>query len=81
MISPIAIEMIAKEREAHLLRETESIRLANAAKVAEPRLWPRLFSAIGDAFIAAGQWLKARALGNMRIGMEPCPTCCEKSCA
>ncbi len=81
MMSPITIELIAKEREADFLREAEMDRKFNAARGARPRLGVRLFSKIGDAFISSGKWLKARFRGEMVVDAKPCPTCNGNACA
>ncbi len=81
MISIYTIELLAREREASLLRETEGIRQRRAARGARPRLRAELFSRMGGAFIAAGEWLKTRSIRKTSVDMEPCATCHGNACA
>ncbi len=81
MIPVNIIELLARERQTSLLREVEMDRLGNAARGAKPRFGARLFSEMGGACIAAGEWLKARSRRKTAVDMIACPTCNGKACA
>ncbi len=81
MMSPITIELMAEEKEARFLREAERIRLLNTARGSRPRLGARMFSKMGDGFIAAGRWLKSRSRPEVSVDMNPCPACNGNACA
>ncbi len=81
MFSNYTIEILAKEREASLLREAEMIRQRRAARGARSWRLAGLFSRMGGAFIAAGEWLKAGSIRKPNVDTEPCAACNGNACA
>ncbi len=59
-MNPMLLEMLAKQRHAEFMQEAERLRLTALSKSGDRSKRSRIFAALGNALIYAGEKLKHR---------------------